>query len=159
MQKLELHGKQEKAKIVLDTNVIISGLISTNGYPAIVLNFISGNPELFDILLTDEILAEYDMALKRPRFGFKIAAVESVLEFFLDEGILLTISKPGAEAILKLYSSIDQGDDKFIVCAVEGKADFLITGNIRHFKSLQLTKTKVISPKDFFTQISPGFLP
>jgi predicted nucleic acid-binding protein len=43
----------------------------------------------------------------------------------------------------------DPADNKFLECALESKADYLITGNIRHFPFKKFHDTQVITPKDF----------
>ena len=41
--------------------------------------------------------------------------------------------------------SPDPDDDKFIACAMAGKADFLVTGNKRHFPQIQPTGARIVS--------------
>ena len=43
----------------------------------------------------------------------------------------------------------DPEDNRFLECAGEAKADFLITGNTKHFPSEKFQKTRIVSPAEF----------
>ena len=52
--------------------------------------------------------------------------------------------------------SPDPGDDKFIACALSGKADFLVTGNKRHFPQDQYANTRVVNAAELLELITLG---
>ena len=47
-----------------------------------------------------------------------------------------------------LSVTVDPDDNKVVECALEAKADFIVTGNIRHFPS-KLQDIRVVAPKPF----------
>lgn len=114
-------------KIVLDTNVLVSGLLSPGGPPGRILDLVTSGRIL--LLFDDRILAEYRDVLARPRL--RIAPVEAagILELIERDG-LLTVAAPLAIELP------DPDDLPFLEVALAGRADFLITGNVRHFPAV-----------------------
>ncbi|MGO9267628.1 MAG: putative toxin-antitoxin system toxin component, PIN family [Candidatus Binataceae bacterium] len=56
-----------------------------------------------------------------------------------------------------LHVASDPGDDKFLECADAARADYLVTGNQRHFPKFW-KKTKVITSRDFLSVVAPHLL-
>jgi putative PIN family toxin of toxin-antitoxin system len=123
-------------RAVIDTNVLVSGMIAPSGNEALLLLAI--NQELVSPCFSDEILQEYEQVLRRPKFGFEAEEVESLLNLIRRRGELIQ-SAP----ILPL--SPDPGDDKFIACALASKSEFLVTGNKRHYQASWLSGTKLVN--------------
>ena len=109
--------------VVLDTNVIVSGLLSETGPPARILDLWIGG-EL--IVVTDaRIEREYRDVLARPTLGLAPDAVGEVLDLL-----------EYAEQVVALPLSVrlpDPSDEPFLEVAVAAAADALVTGNVRHF--------------------------
>ena len=125
-------------RIVLDTNVIISGLLSPNGKPAQILNmFFNGNIVL---LYDNRILFEYIKVLHREKFGFKDEWINPFLDFLRLEGEYISAEPSN-------ISFLDEDDKKFYEVAQNGAADCLVTGNLRHFPN----ETIIISPGEFIS--------
>jgi hypothetical protein len=132
-------------KIVLDTNVLISAIISS-GYPNKILrNVIAAN--LVELVVSSEILSEYEAVIKYTRFskfpGFANNA-EIILEHVKRVGQLY---KP----TIQLHVIKDAPDNRFLELGVTAKANFLITGNTRDFTFKEYDKLSIISPKDYYT--------
>jgi putative PIN family toxin of toxin-antitoxin system len=126
--------------IVLDTNVIVSALITPFGNAARILDMvISGD---LNFLYDDRILSEYREGLLREKFGFKEYDVDILLEYIETEGIRITAAVSG-EPLL------DKDDIPFLEVALSGKADVLVTGNKRHFKVKSARGLKILSPEEF----------
>lgn len=140
----------EKLRLVLDTNILVSGILSHRGPCAAILDFILSHPQALIFLLTEEILAEYQRVLPRARFKLKAHDVLDFLNFLFEEGGFVDVSRTVHP------SSIDPGDNKFIACAIQGKAAFLITGNLRHFSGIPMGETRVVSPREFVTAVLSG---
>ena len=127
-------------KVVYDTNVVVSGLLSSRGIPALLLDLIfNGRLMLF---LSSEVFDEYKQVLARPKFGIRAARRESVLSQ------LRSLSQ-WVEPRQRLALAGDPDDNRFLECALAGKVDFLVTGNLRHFPKT-LRDTRVVSPRQFF---------
>lgn len=131
-------------RIVLDTNVLASALLSPNGAPAAVLQrVLAGRVVLcFDA----RVLSEYREVLRRPKFGFDARLVDDLLEFLESEGELV------ASVPLPL-SLPDPDDGKFLEVAAAAGADHLVTGNLRHFPTRARRGVSVVSPRDFLEMV------
>lgn len=123
-------------KIVLDTNVVVSGVLKPQSIPGSILN--AALDDRVAVLIDDRILFEYRDVLMRPKFGFPYGYVESVLEFFDHRGEYVT-APPVADPMT------DSGDVPFYEVAIAGVADYLVTGNGQHFPD----RPFVVSPREF----------
>ncbi|MGI9078728.1 MAG: putative toxin-antitoxin system toxin component, PIN family [Gemmatimonadaceae bacterium] len=113
-------------RIVLDTNVLISGLLSTRRAPAQILDLIlSGD---ITVVFDDRIVQEYRDVSRRPRFAFRPADVSRIID-----GIIAAGEHVAARPLDD--SMPDSGDLPFLEVAVSAVADALVTGNVRHFAS------------------------
>lgn len=126
--------------IVLDTNVLISALITPFGNAARILDMILIGE--LQTLYDDRILSEYREVLSRPKFSFEKKDVEALLSFVEGEGFRITAT-PLKEA------STDEDDVPFIEVAISGETDALITGNKRHFEGRYAKRLKIMTPDEF----------
>lgn len=127
-------------RAVLDTNVLVSALLSPGGVCAAALaRFAQG---AFDIVLSPSILAEYEVVLQRERFGFDPQLVEELLrELNAVAEFVPTPAVPG---------DLPHEDDRpFIESAVSAAADCIVTGNKRHFPANFCHGVRVLSPAEF----------
>lgn len=122
---------------VIDTNVLVSALLTKNpdSPTALVVNAIS--EETLIPLYTDEILAEYGDVLLRDRFGFRQSAVEKLLAVIRQFGVLVSPSPTGEQLP-------DMDDLVFYEVVMEKRNDadaYLVTGNLRHFPAREYIVT------------------
>jgi putative PIN family toxin of toxin-antitoxin system len=126
--------------IVLDTNVLVSALITPFGNAARILDMvILGDLRL---LYDDRIISEFREVLLRPKFGFAPRDVEALLDYFENDGVKITPS-------LINEPLVAEDDIPFLEVAMSGKADVLITGNKRHFQMKSKRSLKIMSPEEF----------
>ncbi len=128
--------------IVLDTNVLVSALLSPFGPSARVLDLaLIGEVRLaFD----DRILSEYRAVLARPKFGFALDDVRDLLEYLVFTG------EPVTPRLLAVDLP-DPGDLPFLEVAVEAHAP-LVTGNIAHFERAAQFGVVLLTPRAFVSQ-------
>jgi uncharacterized protein len=111
-------------RIVLDTNVLVSAMLSGGGAPDFALQLVlQGSVTL---LADSRILAEYDEVTARARFGFDEVERRALVD------VLAQIAEPIVASPLRL-SLADPDDRLFVEVAVAGHADAIVTGNTRHF--------------------------
>ena len=132
-------------KIVVDTNIIVSGLFFKSEYPNQLLsNIMFVNSDL-ECLINDEIKAEYLRLFERNRNSSNYNPV--VIEHFISK-LHLIESTSNYNVIVE-----DQTDNKFINCAADGKALYIISGDkhiLTHLDEIKiLTNVDVIKVKDF----------
>jgi putative PIN family toxin of toxin-antitoxin system len=136
--------RQTPLRVVLDTNVVVSALLKPQGLEDQVLRLtLSGHVALF---LSAEVLAEYALVLPRPKLKLKAAEIEQTLSALKRTG---TIVLP--RRILQAAKH-DELDNRLLECAEADEADFLITGNARHFPS-QWNKTRVVNAREFLEHL------
>jgi len=123
-------------KVVLDTNVIISGLINVSGTPAQILNLLINGK--ITLLYDSRILKEYGEVLNRKKFGFKSSIVSPLLDYIRNEGEYVA-----ADPVSKKL--VDEDDKIFYEVAKTAKARCIVTGNKDHFPREAIVR----SPKEF----------
>ena len=127
-------------KIVLDTNVLVSGLLRPYSIPGeIVLKVSQG-----DLLLCYDvrILGEYDEVLRRRHFPFNTAIINLLLDQIKVGGYLVA----GSSLSKRLP---DPSDEIFLEIAIAGQAQYLVTGNLKDFPADKRQGMNVVSPADF----------
>ena len=127
--------------IVLDTNVIVSGLINPHGAPARLIDLVLSTA--VQVAFDDRILAEYREVLSRPLFGFSESDIDAVLDH-----IRLT-GAPTLAGIYHLANCPDPDDLPFAEIVIAANADVLVTGNASHFSFLAERGIRVMSPAAF----------
>ncbi len=127
-------------RVVLDTNVLVSALISRKGAPAQVLDLIEN--EGVALILSEEIFSEYDAVLAREKFS-SLPRVK-VLKLLKRLRVLSENVKP---AVIP-RTSPDPADDKFLAASLSGEADYLVTGNLKHFPKT-FRGARILSPNQF----------
>jgi putative PIN family toxin of toxin-antitoxin system len=132
-------------RAVIDTNVLVSGLLSPNGNEALVLLAIQQG--LLHPCFSDPILDEYTAVLARPRFGFSPEEIDALMLMFRTRGEFF---QPEASPI----SSPDPADTKFLHCALAAGADYLVTGNKRDFPDTPYGVTRVVSAAELIDQVT-----
>jgi len=120
-------------RVVLDTNILVSALLQPLGPPAQVFELFLGGA--LQLCLTGKIYAEYEEVISRPRFGRSEATIAQTLQTIREKGFWVRPS----EAI---RACIDPDDDIFLECAVAAGAEFLVTGNLKHFPA-SIRETRV----------------
>jgi putative PIN family toxin of toxin-antitoxin system len=127
-------------KIVLDTNVLVAGLLSPFGPCAEIVRMVSSGD--LALYFDARILTEYSDVLRRAKFRFPIDKVVALLDHIEHRGHLV--------ASIPLSNLLpDPGDQPFLEVAVAAQAACLVTGNLMHFPPKQCQEIKVLSPSDF----------
>jgi putative PIN family toxin of toxin-antitoxin system len=130
--------------IVLDTNVLISGIINPYGKTATILRLVAdGTMQLaYDL----RILAEYRDVLNRQKFNFAKEDVASFLDQLELEGLLVS-AKPSK------YRLPDPDDEPFLEVALSARVNAMVTGNKRHFQKKEYEGVKIVSPAEFLEMV------
>ena len=130
-------------RIVLATNVLVSGFLSPDGPPgAILRSILAGSISLcFD----ERILTEYREVLTRGRFALASERVDAVLEFIEANGESVLAETLGVELP-------DATDTMFVEVASAAGADCVVTGNRKHFPNERLEGLHVLLPREFVEQ-------
>lgn len=127
-------------RVVLDTNILISALLTPFGNAARILDLaLLGE---LQVIYDDRMLSEFTDVLLRPKFNFEKGDIDELLSFIEAEGFRVT-AVPLNEILA------DEDDLPFIEAALTGMADALITGNKRHFAGKPAKRIKIMTPDEF----------
>lgn len=125
-------------RLVLDCNVIISAGL-TDGISRRALSLASFS---HDILVSDEMERELRNVITRPMFADHAQSLRQLTENILK----LSIRVKGAAYP---YGLPDPDDEIYLSAALAARADFIITGNKRHFPKNVCESVRVVTPREF----------
>lgn len=134
-------------KVVLDTNVVVSAHLKSDGFERLVLRLALASR--LRLYLSRDILTEYEEVLSREKFGINPLRVAGSMRLIRRAGTLV-------EPKHRLSASSDPEDNKFLECAETAGADYLVTGNKRHFPKAW-EKTEVVNAKELIGIIALEF--
>lgn len=131
-------------KIVLDSNVYLSGLIFPKSKPALILSL--ARQGAFEVFCSDFIIGEIRRVLTM-KFGYSERIADQFVEEFLK---FAKVILPDKKAHL---IKAKEDDNRILECAMSVKADFLVTGDKKHILPLgKIGKTRIISPAEFLNE-------
>ena len=133
-------------KIVADTNLIVSAVITSHGNSARVLELFRKN--LIEIVISEEITIEIQRVLNYPkirkRHGWSLEETKRFIKW-LKKFCIIVVPKAHSDSIVKQ----DVSDDKFLDCAAAGEVDYIVSGD-KHFLNLEKYQgIKIVKPADF----------
>lgn len=138
-------------RIVLDTNVLVSGLLSPSGPPGRLVDLVAAGR--LTVALDDRILAEYRRVLARPRLAIEPADAAAIVDLIDQEGLHLLA--PPLDIVLSAPDDLP-----FLEVAAASAADALVTGNARHYQPVRGTHAVTVrTPAGFvseYVRIRPG---
>ena len=128
-------------KAVLDTNVLVSGLIRPNSIPGKLLKQIESGE--IQLVVDERVIKEFSEVLIRPKFS-KYFTVERALELLgliLDEATIV-------QCEIEVADLPDEKDIPFLETAFIASVP-LVTGNLKHFPTGKRQGVEVLSPSEF----------
>jgi putative PIN family toxin of toxin-antitoxin system len=136
-------------KLILDTNVIVSALISSSIPTKILYELVL--TEKVEICLSEAVLVEYVEVLNREKFSkfvhFKTKA-EVVLNRLREIATFYQTDR-------KIEVLTDTNDNKFLELAAVSAADYLTTGNTLDFTITEFEYTKILTPREYWDNYAP----
>jgi len=126
-------------KIVLDTNVLVSGLLKAHSHAGAIVRLIAGGR--IKVVYDARILSEYREVLCRPKFDFDKAEVDALLTLIEAEGILVTTEPLPAPLP-------DPDDEPFLEATMATEGAILVTGNKKHFTLPDESQVTILNPSE-----------
>jgi putative PIN family toxin of toxin-antitoxin system len=111
-------------RVVLDTNIIVSALLQRLGPPAQV--FALAMDESIQMCVSGAIYAEYEDVISRPRLSLSTEVISDALRAIRENSLWFRPTDT-------VQACSDPDDDMILECAQAACADYLVTGNLRHF--------------------------
>jgi putative PIN family toxin of toxin-antitoxin system len=135
-------------RLVIDTNVLISAAIEPAGLQRTVLQLAITKPAR--LYVSRSILEEYGEVLARPELKIRKGLRQQFLQLIKNHSYIVAPTQ-------QLEVTGDPDDNIFLECADGAKADYLVTGNQKHFPRFW-KKTKVITPREFISLAAPHLI-
>jgi putative PIN family toxin of toxin-antitoxin system len=135
-------------RLVIDTNVVLSAALKPEGMQRTVVLLAMTKPARWYV--SDAIESEYAVVLARPELKIRRGLRLQLLQLIENH---TRVVKPSR---LRQVTS-DPADNMFVECADAARADYLITGNQRHFPTFW-KNTKIITSSEFLSIIAPHLL-
>jgi putative PIN family toxin of toxin-antitoxin system len=137
-------------RIVMDTNLFVSVLLKPGSNPDMILHMVKDEKVL--LLMSDSIIREIFRVLTYPKIRKRLTASDEELKNFVQLLGTVAIITPGTLNVPPLDA--DQDDTKYLVCAVEGHADFIVSGD-HHLTDLVMYRgIRIVTPADFIHIVS-----
>jgi putative PIN family toxin of toxin-antitoxin system len=135
-------------RLVIDTNVVVSAALKPEGLQRTVVLLAMTKPALWYV--SDPIVSEYAMVLARPELKIRRSLRQQLLQLIKNQTRVVSPSP-----LVQVTS--DPADNMFVECADAVRADYLVTGNQRHFPKFW-KNTKIISSREFLSVVAPHLL-
>ncbi len=131
-------------KVVLDTNVFISSILLKGPSSAIIEKW---KEDLFILLFSADIFDEYFEVIARPKFDQEETAIRELATLITEKGVAI-------ETKTKINIIKDDPDDnKFLECAVDGEANFIVSGDKHLLDIKKYHHIKILSINQFIKEI------
>jgi len=135
-------------RLVIDTNVLVSAALKPEGLQRTALVLAVTKPARFYV--SRPILEEYADVLSRPELDIRKGVRQQLLQLVRNHSYIVRPSR-------RLEVAGDPDDNMFLECADTARADYLITGNQRHFPRFW-KKTKIITTREFISLSAPHLI-
>ena len=135
-------------RLVIDTNVLVSAAIKPAGLQRTVLLLAVTKPAR--LYVSRAILEECREVLGRPELRIRKGARQQLLQLIKNHSFTMVPAR-------RLDVAADPDDNIFLECAEAARADYLITGNLKHFPRFW-KETKIITPREFISLAAPHLI-
>jgi putative PIN family toxin of toxin-antitoxin system len=137
-------------RTVLDTNLFVSALLKAGSNADKIIDMVREEKVL--LLISDAICEEITRVLFYPKIRKRLAASDEELQNFVRLFRTVAITTPGIANIPPLVA--DPDDTKYLICAMEGRADYIVSGD-HHLTDLVIYQgIRVVTPAEFIQIVS-----
>jgi len=146
---------ERNLRVFLDSNVLISGLISDRGAPRLLLDILS-----LRLPVLTAVTGAYNIAEVERNLSVRLPDALPVFRAVLSLMSVEMIPLPGKADLRRWAGSTADKDAPVLASAFMGKADVLVTGDKRHFPKGRRPGQpfEILSPAEFVDEVLPGFL-
>ena len=135
-------------RLVIGTNVLVSAALKPEGLQRATLLLATTKPARFYV--SRPILDEYEDVLSRPELRIRKGLRLQLLQLIKNHSYTMIPAQ-------RLDVTSDPDDNIFLECADAAHADYLITGNLKHFPRFW-KETKIITPREFISLAAPHLI-
>jgi putative PIN family toxin of toxin-antitoxin system len=133
-------------RVIFDTSVLYSAILKPTSLPAKVFDLVTAG--LCIPCVSPAVLAEYrDVLLERPALRPQAQRASAVLDMIAKVAVMVTPTET-------LRISDDESDNRFYECADASDADYIVTGNLKHFNR-PYKNTQIVNPRQLLELLAP----
>jgi putative PIN family toxin of toxin-antitoxin system len=130
-------------RVVLDTNIVVSASLTPGGPPATIVELALRG--VFTLCVSSAVLSEYREVLARTKFSRQLESINVLLAGIEEIAVAVT-------PVHSITVSTDDEDNRLLECAEAAQADFLVTGDRKHFPAF-LDRTRIVTAREFLTEL------
>lgn len=133
-------------RAVLDANVFVSAFLKPRGTPGKILEQLIHNAA-FTLVVSRPILDELRRCLTYPKVRKHLEMDDDDIELWLASLAVLSLCVPGEMEVDAVKT--DPGDDKYLGAAIEGCAEYVVSGDHHLLELQQYGDVKIVTPRVF----------
>lgn len=144
---------KKAVRVFLDSNIILSGLLSDKGSPRVILDMLC-----LKLPFLTGITGQYNIIEIERNLIKKLPAAIPIYREYIPKLSLEIVRLPSSEEVKRLSGHTSEKDVPVLASALKGKADFLVTGDKKDFASLRGKERypfKITAPSEFIDMIIP----
>ncbi|MBC8248851.1 MAG: putative toxin-antitoxin system toxin component, PIN family [Anaerolineales bacterium] len=142
-------GRPGALRVVVDTNVLISGTIVTAGASARIVD--AALNRWLRLVICPFLLTEYAEVVQRPRIAHKYAKIAQRVDDLLDYFGSYTVVVAGIPQ--QPFVPADPDDDAVVAAALEGHAAYIVSGDQHLLELKRVRDVRILTPRDFVAQV------
>lgn len=119
--------KNEHLRVVIDTNIIISSLLTEYGQCESFMEMVYA--QKYEVIVTETIMDEYERKLRSKKFPFTDETINKILKWFRKNAVFIEIN----EDLSVPFMDKRDKTDKVFYLAARATHSLLVTGNIKHY--------------------------
>jgi len=127
-------------RVVLDTNVLISGIFFSGSPSKILTHWRKGN---FTTVISEPIIFEYTRVAEEISKKFPEVDISEILELFIMNSEIIDTNN------LEITACEDPDDNQFLECAIAGKCDLIVSGDKHLLKLNPYREVEILKPREF----------
>lgn len=136
--------KKPELKVVLDTNIYISAILF-GGNPGRIRKL--SKEKKLEILISEAIIAEVAEVLRK-KFNWKSWQISQIIDEIRETATLIIPNQTLS------ITKKDEDDNRILECAVEGKVQYIVSGDKQHLLPLkEYQGVKILSPAEFLIEM------
>lgn len=143
----------DDVRLFLDSNVILSGLMSSKGAPRILLDLLS-----IEVPLLRGMTGRYNLDEIERNLSRRFPGLLSIYQQFLPRIHLEVIDVPSYKEVEPFLGKMSAKDAPVLASALNGRARYLVTGDKKDFPPALAKPMKVLPPSDFVNKILPPLI-
>ncbi len=139
-------------RVILDTNVIVSAVISDKGAPRRIYE--AWREGRFNLVTAPVLIVEVDGVLRRPKIQqrYRLTDIDIASQLLLLSTQAYQIPDPDLDSVEPIVG--DPADNMFLACCLSSQPDFLVTGDQELVSLGQHGATQIVSPGEFLTLLA-----